>query len=437
MKIAFCTTCRGRLPHLQRTLRQNMADNPRSLFVVLDYNSQDGLREWLREQFAREMHFGRLAVYSYPAADRFRMAHAKNMAHRCGMLEGADVLVNLDADNFTGRGFTESFEDYIERHLSDEPDSFLWAQTVPGMVRRGVSGRIVLPARTFLKTGGYDERFDTWAPDDKCLSRRLERLGCRPVQIEPQYLGAIQHTEKMRFREYPHARDCDYSTWEPKSPQSCVVNAGAIGCGVVYRNFDFAEPIAIEPLPTRIFGVGLQKTATTSLAHAFEILGFDAGHWKTPLWAKTIWREMHADRYSVTLERSQALCDLPIAMLFRELDKAYPNSKFVLTVKREDLWLESVRCHWDPAVNRFRESWDNDAWSHRCHRILYGREDFDADTMLARYRRHNAEVLDYFRERPTDLLVMNMDAGAGWRELAPFLGKPVPSVPYPRSYADY
>ena len=51
--------------------------------------------------------------------------------------------------------------------------------------------------------------------------------------------------------------------------------------------------------------------------------------------------------------------------------------------------------------------------------------------MMARFRRHNAEVLEYFKNRPDDLLVMDMDAGAGWPQLCGFLKKSIPGVPYP------
>jgi hypothetical protein len=227
-------------------------------------------------------------------------------------------------------------------------------------------------------------------------------------------------------------------------PCNTIVNWGAFGCGVAFRNFD-PRPVELKPVPTRIFGIGMHKTATTSLHHALEILGYDSAHWKSAHWAKAIWREMRRFGKSPTLERSYALCDLPIALLYRELDAAYPGSKFILTTREEGGWIETVRKHWDPQVNPFRAGWDADPFSHRVHQILYGRSDFDRETMLARYRRHNAEVLEYFEGRRADLLVMDMDfgwpnredRGAGWHELCGFLGKPIPKVPYPRSFASY
>ena len=42
------------------------------------------------------------------------MAHAKNMAHRLGIIEGADILCNLDADNFTGPGFASYIAEQMQ-----------------------------------------------------------------------------------------------------------------------------------------------------------------------------------------------------------------------------------------------------------------------------------------------------------------------------------
>ena len=53
--------------------------------------------------------------------------------------------------------------------------------------------------------------------------------------------------------------------------------------------------------------------------------------------------------------------------------------------------------------------------------------------MLERYRQHNAEVKAYFKDRPEDLLIMDMETD-GWEKLSRFLDKPVPSIEYPKEY---
>jgi len=406
-----------------------MRDNTSAKFVLVNYNSPDHLDGFLRAHHMGDIESGRLSVYRFTTPGPFRMAHAKNLAHRLGALEGGAALVNMDADNFAGRNFDE----YVASSLSFG-NSFLWAHMRKGEMRRGISGRIAVTRRAFFLSGGYDEVFATWGPDDKDFNLRLTRLGFHPYEIDQTYLTAVSHNDKMRFREYPHveigaAGEFDLSGREDVR----VVNAGRIGLGVVYKNFG-RDPIEIAPVPTRIFGIGMHKTATTSLHRALTELGYDSAHWTSAHWARAIWEEVKTCGRSPTLERNYALCDLPIAALFRELDAGYPGSKFVLTVRNEDEWLESVRNHWSDR-NPFRGQWDSDPFTHRIHREIYGRIKFDEQVMRERYRAHNAEVREHFKDRPQDLLVMDMSDGAEWYELCGFLRQPIPNKTYPREFA--
>ena len=437
--VVFCTTCKGRASHLEQTLPRNLWDNSgydNCRFVVLDYNSLDHLSRYLQERCRAAINSGRLIIYGFPAAEKFRMAHAKNMAHRLGIAEGADILVNLDADNFTGPDFAQYVADHFKQHGDN---SFLWAKMLPGVLDRGISGRIAVSKQAFVKAGGYDEKYDTWGRDDRDFNERLRRLGCCAHEIDPKYLQAVRHNDKLRFKEYPHARSlaaAGEDEIESSISDATIANCGKIGIGTVYRNFD-PKPIDLKPLPTRIFGIGMHKTATTSLHTALKILGYDSAHWKSAHWAKAIWHEMQEGR-SRTLERHYALSDLPFAILYKELDLAYPGSKFILTVREEAAWLRSVQNHWNPDRNRYRAAWDTDPFTHRLHREVYGQKNFDADVFLARYRQHCGDVLRYFWSfgNPENaLLVMNMDGGSGWPDLCHFLRQPIPSVPYPKEFS--
>jgi len=476
-KVAFCITCKGRVQHIKETLPQNLEDNPNALFVLLDYDSPDDLASFVDDHCAPQLQSEQLLYFFHPSGTNFRMAHAKNMAHRLAMQAGAEILVNLDADNFTG----PHFDDYIvEQFAKNGEHSFLWSRMIqrcnsPTTDRnaeggtfcvlprnhdgphtasfreleqryaynehprvRGISGRIVVPAKAFLKVGGYDEKYNDWGPDDKDFNYRLQRLGYAPHEIDGQYLKAIHHSHKLRFREYPHSRPdeetCSGETPVVIDPHSAVVNFGNFGCGDVYElpHIRFLE---LEKVPTRIFGIGMQKTGTTSLAAALRILGYETAHWESPQWARWVWMEMQTYGKSLTLERWYAATDFPIAPLYKELDKGYPGSKFILTIRKEDDWLRSVERHWDPKYNKWRKDWEWDCFSHRMHQEVYGRRSFDPTVFLARYRRHNAEVIEYFKHRSDDLLVLHIEEGDIWNQLCWFLGKPLPVVPYPRENA--
>jgi hypothetical protein len=441
VKIAFVTTCKNRAAHLAKTLPRNMAGNPHSTFIVLDYGSQEALAPILNP-----LRCERLKVYRHEAR-AFRMAHAKNMAHRLGLVEGADVVVNVDADNFIGDGFERFIHKKFHGHNATKyaridqsvrprgkfahPSIFLYAASSETKAEmRGLSGRIGVTSNAFLETGGYNENFDTWSHDDRDFNSRLCYLGYRPVQIENRYLTAIQHSDNIRFRDYPHV--LEEQVWKDKQvqPNIGVANFGRIGLGGVRR--PDGSSVQLRPIPTRIFGIGLHKTATTSLHVAFQMLGLDSVHWPSGAWVRDVWNEMRINHRSPTLERSYALSDFPISLLYRELDRAYPGSKFILTIRDEANWIRSVRSHFSFEQNRHRQHWD--AISHRIHQALYGRKDFDAKIFVSRYRRHNHEVREYFKHRPNDLLVMNMDRGAGWKELCAFLDRPIVTGLYPHEF---
>lgn len=410
-----------------------MADNPRSKFVVLNYSSEDDLLEYLFSTLKAEIERGRLVVYSVLGEPKFRMAHAKNTAFRCGMLEGAKILVTLDADNFAGPGF----EDFIEDRITRENNVFLCPRAIglgTGNARvqpRGVAGRLAIREQDFIKAGGYDEKYVTWQGEDVDLVARLKRMGYSPRFFDQAHLDAIGHGSDVRFKEYPHAKqyETDEEVRRINSEKHTVVNYGNIGRGTVYRNME--GRIDLGPVPTRIFGIGFQRTATMSLYEAFKVLGFDSFHWETNDTARDIWDQMNEFGKSWTLERYYALCDNPIPMLFKQLDKAYPGSKFILTMRDEDAWIRSVERWWNPLHNPSRWEWDVWPFPNRIHRACYGRADFDATTFLDRYRRHNQEVMDYFRHRPDDLLIMRMENEPGWPALCEFLDVPTPAIAYP------
>ena len=107
-----------------------------------------------------------------------------------------------------------------------------------------------------------------------------------------------------------------------------------------------------------------------------------------------------------------AFCDIAaITARFAELDRCYPGSKFVLTVRQVDAWVTSRVRHVEN--NRRRQELGQDHGNFL---------EVDVDTWLAERDRHHDAVLSHFAGRPDDLLVIDLCAGQGWERLAPFLG---------------
>lgn len=439
--IVFCTTCKGRAYHIEQTLPRNLTDNEDfadAKFVLVDYNSPDHLSEYVKNNHQDALDTGRLVFYQLRGVDKFKMAHAKNLSHRLAISEGADILVNLDADNYTGRGFAKYVNDKFNMTKQDPQETIMWSRMSVdehgNKPPRGISGRIVVSKDAFLISGGYDEKYEKHSPDDKDFLIRLRRLWYCAQEIDRRFLLAVPHNDKVRFREYPEAQfeltQQDYQV----DKVNRVVNYGNIGCGAVYRNF-CSTPTIVAPIPTRIFGIGMHKTGTTSLHCAFEHLGYRSAHWVDAHWAKAVYQEMVGLNRSLSLERYYAMSDLPFPLLYKQIDTAYPNSKFILTIRNENSWLESVEKHWNPKYNKFRNTWKNDPFTDKVHQLLYGQKHFDKEVMLNRYRQHNAEVMEYFKTRPNDLLVLDIDTNENWKNLCNFLSVPIPNIDYPHKFA--
>jgi 3'-phosphoadenosine 5'-phosphosulfate (PAPS) 3'-phosphatase len=178
------------------------------------------------------------------------------------------------------------------------------------------------------------------------------------------------------------------------------------------------------PAP-KIFGIGLSKTGTTSLAHALEILGYRTKDYVG------IAQYRAGDLSSIDLDvvnACDALTDTPIPSFYRELDKNFPNSKFVLTVRDKDGWLKSCRKQFTDKLAAKQNAAHNQLFMD-----LYGCTVFDEQKFLNGYEKFVNGALEYFKDRPRDLLVINVTAGQGWDTLCPFLGKPIPDIPFPKA----
>lgn len=61
-----------------------------------------------------------------------------------------------------------------------------------------------------------------------------------------------------------------------------------------------------------------------------------------------------------------------------------------------------------------------------------GRPKGNEDIYIARYERHNRELMEYFKDRGEQRLVLRITAGEGWTKLYPFLNEQIPGLSFPR-----
>jgi len=181
----------------------------------------------------------------------------------------------------------------------------------------------------------------------------------------------------------------------------------------------------VNTVGPKVFGIGLSKTGTSSLAQALQRLGFATKD------CMGVTRYVAGDLSSIDMDTvlaNDALTDTPIPSFYRELDARFPGSKFILTVRDRDGWLQSCRKQFN---ERFAAK--QTAAHKQLFEDLYGTDVFDEQRFTSGYRRFVEDVFEYFKDRPQDLLVMNVSAGDGWEELCPFLGRQIPNSPFPKA----
>jgi 3'-phosphoadenosine 5'-phosphosulfate (PAPS) 3'-phosphatase len=176
---------------------------------------------------------------------------------------------------------------------------------------------------------------------------------------------------------------------------------------------------------SKIFGIGLSKTGTTSLANALQILGYKTKD------NMGVVKYAAGDVSSVDLDLVdglEALTDTPIPSFYRELDARYPGSKFILTVRDSGGWLKSCKKQFTPRFAGVQ----TDAHK-RLFIDLYGTDAFDEQGFARGYEKFVNGAREYFKNRQSDLLIIDIAAGEGWGKLCPFLERPVPDVPFPKA----
>jgi hypothetical protein len=174
----------------------------------------------------------------------------------------------------------------------------------------------------------------------------------------------------------------------------------------------------------KVFEVGVAKTGTTSLAMAFEILGL-----RLASWVPNLYDEVKAGKFDNTLawaEKFDAFKDGPWHEddLYKILDRRFPESKFILLEREDESWLKSIENFFSADIN----------WNNIDEKYLIQNFSDRKQEMLDFKHKRFTDVKDYFKDRPDDLLVMNICAGEGWEKLCPFLEMPVPKVKFPHEF---
>lgn len=186
----------------------------------------------------------------------------------------------------------------------------------------------------------------------------------------------------------------------------------------------------------RLFNIGLPKTGTSSLQKAFEILKIKSLHNPLAFRAQAFFGIFDFQ----SNDQWQAITNFG-EHFYPQLDNAYPNSKFILTVRNEEKWLNSWERQisrspgWEPIkicknhIIEKTKNFDKNTFemSNALVRIsIFGSCVFNKEQLIYIFRLHKKNVCEYFKDRPQDLLIMDIDNGDGWDKLCGFLNMRIP-----------
>lgn len=170
----------------------------------------------------------------------------------------------------------------------------------------------------------------------------------------------------------------------------------------------------------KVFGIGLNKTGTTTLASCLKVLGYK--HCPYDINVIRAWYRQDIRALMQRVEKYESFEDWPWPLVYRELEQFYPESKFILTTRKSpEIWFKSICQHADrygPSVER----------KMIYHYFMPHRA---KDKHIAFYEKHNNLVRAYFEDKPDKLLEVCWEDGDSWDKVCTFLQKEVPSTSFP------
>lgn len=188
-RLAFVTTCKNRLDHLQQTLPRLVAQQPDEI-VVVDYGCPQGTGDWVASTFPE------VKLVRVEDDPGFCVARARNLGAAVVESEwicfiDADVLANAGWVDWMRTGLQQGFYFQCER-----PES-TWLNDL--------AGTVVLQRACFERLGGYDEMIRGWGGEDSDLYQRLRFAGLKPASYPARFVESIGHGDDLRITYYPVA----------------------------------------------------------------------------------------------------------------------------------------------------------------------------------------------------------------------------------------
>ena len=145
-------------------------------------------------------------------------------------------------------------------------------------------------------------------------------------------------------------------------------------------------------MKAKIWGLGLSRTGTTTLTHVLNQVGYNHIHYPS-------------DDDMISFNNDGA-SDIPVIPKYKKLDTMFPNSKFILTTRDKEKWLQSMSTYLERKRN-----WNQTTRQVNIRTQVYKEPFFVYEVYEKVWDNHEKSIKEYFKNRPGSLLILNIVDG--------------------------
>ena len=230
IELSFCIPVMNRFEDIKSTLKKNLEDNRSYIhqieFVVICFDSDFILQDWIEENFRYEISIGYLKFFKSLELQSWHFGRAKNAFKR--FLKGR-IYASLDADNFTGHNGGKHIIDVFKKYNYN----CIFHQ-FQGDWGDGTCGRVSLNRKDYIEVG-YDNTFLPRQWDE--LDLMLSVLVREPKRIFVCYEGKNIINKSHPFKRFLKDNNLNPEVIEiqnnPSHGNDCNISIGLHSCRYV------------------------------------------------------------------------------------------------------------------------------------------------------------------------------------------------------------
>lgn len=208
-QISYLMACMNRIEHIKEGLSYSLKNlGPNAELVLLDYNSSDGLKEYILNNYQEDLTQKKLIYLRTEEPKYFLHSHSRNVL---ALAARGPILCVLDADNCLMEGFSTHLIESFNKH---------GAQSI-GICETNLPchGRMAIHRENWLKVRGFNEAMMGWGWEDNDFRVRALKIPLKAFTLDSNLMTkVIKHGSPERIQCLPPEFK-SYSTTNEKNKQ--------------------------------------------------------------------------------------------------------------------------------------------------------------------------------------------------------------------------